>query len=442
MKKLICTILALASLASLSACGKAPESVQSDTPPAQVVPNDEQNTPPKTETPETEAPEAEPSVPESDTSVAELLAGLPTEYETLDVYLTDMLGQTPAISFRDERNCWTEDSLDDYGIMRWDNMDLRWDRAKLDLPEWDCRYTLRLENPETGWYAELYDGDYANYIYFSDLCVYVPVAHNSYGAPAAGIVDNAMVSIADWVFAEKESGFHYYGSAHSFLVKDAVNTRYVDDLGNGHEVILPEVQLDSADSETVNAAILEDYTSSIAGESTWYDKISYKWSVNGDVLSVVIQSGSGMQMSAQVYNFSVSSGALLSNDAVYAASGMQNLRTRVSHAIACYTGDELVDIALNMGSGYSFAFSGSPEENTFSVDLFTWGISDENFEAASPYINEYGQLCVIANIYQLAGAASHHGDVCLEYYNNTEPLSSGADYYLYYQQIFQECSAK
>lgn len=426
MKKLICTILALASLASLSACGKTPTARENNAPPENTASSYEQVSLTEPETEATAAKTTEPAAPE-----AVPLTNLPTAYGTLDLYLTDMLGQSPIISFTDETTGASRGSIDDYGMLLWD-LALHWDRAKEIIPEKEYTCTMRFENPETGWYAELRNGSNANYVYLSEPGIFVPMVNDVEG-PTADFVDNALNNISAWVFEETPS-YHYYGSVHGFLVKDAVHVRYVDHLGVGHEVILPEIQLNGAEANAANSAIWAAYDSYINETASWYSEINYKWSVNGNILSLVIQSCSDTKMvEAEVYNFSVSSGTRLSNEDVYAVTGMEDLRTRVSHAIACYTGEELLHTAK--GNEADFVFSGGTE-NTFTVDLFNWGIAQENYEAATPYINEQGQLCVIANIYQLAGAASHSGDVCVEHYD-TEVLYSGKEYYLYYENLYQ-----
>ena len=225
-------------------------------------------------------------------------------------------------------------------------------------------------------------------------------------------------------------------------VVDAVNLSYMkypDEIE--YVCILPEIQLPGPNVEAINAEILADYKvfyeipegkeQPIANPSR---KISYKWAVNGDILSIVILCGTHKDVSSieaygctrtSVYNISISKCRLLSKEEVYAASGIEDVETRVLHAAAHHGGKFLLETTRE------WHFFENAVHKDWLVELFELNLSPENFEQAQPYFNEEGKLCVLAWTGTIGGAGYFWGDFCVEDYD-TDALWTAEEYYEYY----------
>ncbi|MBQ7870651.1 MAG: hypothetical protein IJ357_00730, partial [Oscillospiraceae bacterium] len=201
---------------------------------------------------------------------------------------------------------------------------------------------------------------------------------------------------------------------------------------------LPEIQLPGPNVEAINAEILADYKAYYeipegeeqpAQNPLW--KITYKWAVKGDILSVVILKGTHLDVmsieeygcnSASVYNISISKCRLVSNEEVYAAAGITDAQTRVLHAAASFAGE------WYLSNPQPEVFLGGED---LAVMMFEQNISQENFDEAKPYFNEDGELCALAYVNTFIGAGRFVGDICVEDYY-TDALWTAAEYYNYY----------
>lgn len=216
-------------------------------------------------------------------------------------------------------------------------------------------------------------------------------------------------------------------------VVDAVNTEFTDMNGIACVCILPKIELPGPNIEAINAEILADYSGYIISDQSRtfeYQKIHYKWAVKGDILSVVVmpegsiyaggEEGYGYQAAPSVYNISISKCRLISNEEVYAASGIADVQTRVLHAAASHAAKWLASPERSAVV--------TEDNKPWIVDLFTQDISQENFDRAIPYFNEAGQLCALTYVHAPGGSGYFWGDFCVEDYN-TEQLLTAEEYY-------------
>lgn len=180
---------------------------------------------------------------------------------------------------------------------------------------------------------------------------------------------------------------------------------------------IPQVNLDSDDAKRVNKEIYDAWYPEIQnaiaeidsyGWPSTSDGMSYRWNVSGNILSLVASNNYWPEWSGGleyfVYNFSLPAGTLLSNNEVYSAAGFSQTEynNRVTQALGSRFFEGLEShIETN---GYD-DFLREQYENT---------VSDQNIARSMPYINEEGQLCIIAAIYSLAGGEYYWHDLNLQ----------------------------
>lgn len=167
-----------------------------------------------------------------------------------------------------------------------------------------------------------------------------------------------------------------------------------------HTYRIPQINISSGDAERINAELYEALYPSIeeaASEIAEYHflfassaGISYRWAVNGDILSLVVFNDilpdSGGISEYMVYNISVSDGTVVSDDAVIVSAGLSEdeFYARARQALEA----DFRECWYIDGNDLDFTdfFYGELEKT----------ISEENIRQSRPYINEKGQLCVIA----------------------------------------------
>ena len=182
---------------------------------------------------------------------------------------------------------------------------------------------------------------------------------------------------------------------------------------------IPQINLSVGDAAQINEEIynalypvVEASVNEIAetGYPFTSDEVSYYWSANEDILSLVIKNHSWPDASPRyvytVYNVSVSTGMEMADAELIAAAGLTEAEfyERAKEAI-----------------GSAFWDGWDPTNGNFSsqafLDMFNecldQSISDENIEEGFLYMNEQGQLCIIAKKYAFAGPAYTWCDVNL-----------------------------
>ena len=177
---------------------------------------------------------------------------------------------------------------------------------------------------------------------------------------------------------------------------------------------IPQINLAGDTAQQINAEVYNtlypDIQTSVSeigeyGYPFTSSGITYDWAVNEGVLSLVIANDCNPEASGGteyfVYNVSVSTGETLMNDQVYSMEG--------------YTQKEYDErIGQVLGSAF-FSDKDSYLTNNgyddFFVEQFQRTISEDNIRAASLYINDAGELCIVARIYSLAAADYYWHDL-------------------------------
>ena len=187
------------------------------------------------------------------------------------------------------------------------------------------------------------------------------------------------------------------------LVTDAYNEEF-----GGRHFSIPQINLNSDAVTTINAEIWDTlYTGVVEDILAWwkteqyegYEYISYQWAVNDDILSVLIESHpvDWNWIDYYVYNISLSTGTLLSDEEVVSASKISV--------------DEYYEQAKQV-LGSSFWSNWKRDSANFYskdfVDFFNQclqkTLSTSNVDTAMPFFNDKGQLCIVAPMYSMAGA--------------------------------------
>jgi len=163
---------------------------------------------------------------------------------------------------------------------------------------------------------------------------------------------------------------------------------------------IPQINLTSEDARKVNKEIYDAWYPLIqriiteVNESGTQDEsygMYYHWYRNGDILSLVAINDTMWDWETKyfIYNFSISSGMLLSKDEVYKTMA--------------YSETEQYDkIRKTLGSAFFDHASFYIEQNgcdDFIIGQFEKTVSDENIKELHPYINESGELCILALVY-------------------------------------------
>lgn len=176
---------------------------------------------------------------------------------------------------------------------------------------------------------------------------------------------------------------------------------------------IPKINMESDGAQRINTELYETLNSMIqeaesaSGQSPIYSGIDYRWYASGDILSLVVETTYSFDPEAKtymVYNLSISEGTQLSNSEVYAAAG--------------YTEEAYLQIARDtMEADFLAPWDMENDvnfENSYFVDSFNELLqkttAPENVQQSMPYINGSGQLCIIAQIYSMAGAGSYWRD--------------------------------
>lgn len=210
---------------------------------------------------------------------------------------------------------------------------------------------------------------------------------------------------------------------HSSIVTDAYSkdctytTKIYNEQTGGSEETqitasyrIPEIHLTGDTVEKINTElydtlypVIQNSVSEIAeyGYPWSSEEISYDWVVNGDILSLVVENRKlpdyGAGTDYYVYNISISDGTVLSTESVVAAAGfsMEEYYKQAEQVLGSH-----------YWSGWELS-NGNFENSDFVSwfnDALQKTISQDNVNQSFPYMNEQGQLCIVAKIYSLADA--------------------------------------
>lgn len=237
---------------------------------------------------------------------------------------------------------------------------------------------IRIEAIENGWG---YTSDYAGHCGWARM-EYLTDSSKTTDHPGGSINETEPV-IQMEEFQSVNDG-QYVTDAYSMQI----------DAFGGCDYHIPQINLPGNDAAAINREIYDKYYSAIQ-DALYYAqyegsygnpgmfKLYYDWYVNGDILSLVVQSNWMDAMhDVDVYNVSISSTSRLDHKAVYQAAGLS---------------DEAYEYALKQSIEQEIwsrqAGASNYYDNYRESDLAE-STSASNLDSAMPYFNMYGQLCV------------------------------------------------
>ena len=201
--------------------------------------------------------------------------------------------------------------------------------------------------------------------------------------------------------------------------RDLVTEAYTETYTNEHGTYtwrIPKIMLFGDDVEAINheiwetmftGAISENHEAIQHGDSFIpYGVIDYQWAVNGNTLSLFIAKRISHTHWDEyyAYNVDIATGNKLSRDALLDAHG--------------YSIDKYNQLAKQVLGSQFWSDWDRTDEAFQNNDFVSWfnealqkTISQENIDQSYPYINNKGELCIIAKVYSLAGADYYWNDL-------------------------------
>lgn len=190
--------------------------------------------------------------------------------------------------------------------------------------------------------------------------------------------------------------------AYSGTTKDSNNTSV--------SYKIPKININSSDATKINNEIDEEITSKVKemiteineGHTPATNKISYKFYINDDILSVITKSDYANDVELYlVYNININTGKSISNEELINKKGMtkEQFEEKLTSAVK----SEFVNIY-----GYVNNWMNTQEYNN------TISASNCDANAQMIYLDESGNINVVAKIYSFAGADSYYYIINLE----------------------------
>lgn len=191
---------------------------------------------------------------------------------------------------------------------------------------------------------------------------------------------------------------------YSNLVTDAYAAEITGEYGDCLFSI-PQINIAGGAIEAINkeiwdklyVGVVEEIRANLSYAGGEY--IKYEWVINGDILSLWIESHpvGWAWWDYYVYNVAISTGTPLSNEEVISSAGL--------------TTEEYYEKAKQvLGSQYWSNWE-RDNDNFYDPNFVEWfnqslrnTISDENIRISTPCFNSDGQLCIVAPVYSMAGA--------------------------------------
>lgn len=173
----------------------------------------------------------------------------------------------------------------------------------------------------------------------------------------------------------------------SDYVGTMIENKVTFDDGNTSTLRLPKILLDSEDAKAVNSEINKKLAAETDGKSGVY-KLDYTAALNDNLLSVCISVNyDGGSSGAEVYNFDVSTGKRVGNDAIckYKDVGYTDVIEAIENELEDYYTEH---------NYYRLPMNDDMKAKTFSA---------RNLKEARLYLNEKGSIMCAADVYAAVG---------------------------------------
>ena len=218
------------------------------------------------------------------------------------------------------------------------------------------------------------------------------------------------------IYCEKAGGGFYPSNILSdFDYTNLVTDAYNEKIGE-RQFSIPQINLKSVDCERINAEIWDTlYTGVVANLSLENidggEYIRYEWTAVNGILSLLIECHPVHWAWTEyyVYNVDISEGVSLSNDEVISSVGITSAdySKRAQEALGSYYWSNWERDNENFYNQYFVDTFNQCLKNTLST---------ENINATTAYLNNDGQLCMVAKIYSMAGAEYYWHSINLSDY--------------------------
>lgn len=185
---------------------------------------------------------------------------------------------------------------------------------------------------------------------------------------------------------------------------------------------VPQINLDSAEVDAINQEIVENFghlaevsRNEVAeyGCMTTSGSLTYEWYVYEDILSLVIDNYAHPQATGcddyWVYNVSISNKTEVTDDVILEVTGFTKEEYYLKAPVA------MGHHYLNMCTDYEMM----KEYNGFD-ECFYNTIDESNVEENKLFVNTFGELQAIANIYWIAGAGMYSEKINISNYDSNE----------------------
>lgn len=183
------------------------------------------------------------------------------------------------------------------------------------------------------------------------------------------------------------------------------NQYYGEYMDAGYSYKIPQINIDSADAEKINQKIKDkyltqyneavEYRNENNGETGIWYRIEYAYHINGDVVSIIIDSkGESEGKDRSSYNINMKTGKEVTNTELLKIKGIteEEFPSKLSNILT----ETLRDM-----------YTGNIEPAEFMTAQYKRTTSLENCSIDNDmYLNVNGDLCVIVNRYNIAGGES------------------------------------
>ncbi len=178
-----------------------------------------------------------------------------------------------------------------------------------------------------------------------------------------------------------------------------------DGVGGPYEYHIPKIRFPGAYAEQVNRELYDTLSYEIESSLKEIDEnghpftsggITYSWTVDGDILSLLVQDFYSPQSSGgdqyTVYNLSLSTGQAVSDEDVLAHCGYDENSYREAAEQAVRAGSEAIN----------------GHDDPMAEQCLKMTLSQDNMDAAQPFIRDNGDLCIACGMNTMIAAGYYY----------------------------------
>lgn len=188
---------------------------------------------------------------------------------------------------------------------------------------------------------------------------------------------------------------------------------YYDKKIFGKEYKIPEINLDYENVEKINkeiASLVEDEIKDLEKETEFPEMAlagtEYNWYLNDNILSLVFCTKNYHVENYYVYNVDVYTGETIENQEILDAVKMEekNFTEKCVDAVKDYYENILYSSEVEQQAGYYY------------TEALNKSIAESNFKVSKSkiYLNDSGEVCIVAEVYLVAGATSNNFPINIE----------------------------